>query len=61
MQFVYGALIIEMTDNRIRLNVVEAIELNNFSNAVAGQYKMINSGSIIDFLDKIKQRYDTQK
>ncbi|WP_284202071.1 hypothetical protein [Psychromonas marina] len=50
-----------MTDNRIRLNVVEAIELNNFSNAVAGQYKMINSGSIIDFLDKIKQRYDTQK
>lgn len=53
--------IIETTGSRTRLNVVGAIELNNLSNAVTAQYKTINGDSIIDFLDKIKQRYNTQK
>ena len=53
--------IIETTGSRTRLNVVGAIELNNLSNAVTAQYKTINGDSIIDFLDKIKQRYKTQK
>ena len=52
---------IETTGSRTRLNVVGAIELNNLSNAVTAQYKTVNGDSIIDFLDKIKQRYNTQK
>ena len=53
--------VIETTGSRTRLNVVGAIELSNLSNAVTAQYKTVNGDSIIDFLSKIKQRYNTQK
>ena len=52
---------IETTGSRTRLNIVGAIKLGNLADTITAQYKTVNGDSIVDFLDKIKQYYSTQK
>lgn len=48
---------IETTGSRTRLNIIGAIRLGHLSEAVTGQYKTVNSESIVDFFEQIKVRY----
>lgn len=52
---------IETTGSRTRLNIVGAIRLGHLSDAITEQYKTVNGDSIIDFLEKIKRTYASNK
>jgi len=43
------------------LNIVGAIRLDHLSDAITEQYKTVNGDSIIDFLEKIKRTYASNK
>lgn len=46
------------TASRTRLNIVGAIQLGHIAEAITSQYETINGESIIDFMDKIRSKYD---
>ena len=49
------------TASRTRLNIVGAIELGNITEAVTSAYETINAKSIMNFMDKIREKYGTKK
>lgn len=46
------------TASRTRLNIMGAIQLGHLSEALTGQYETINAESVIDFMTKIRERYE---
>lgn len=48
------------TASRTRLNIVGAIQLGHLSEAITSQYETINAESIMNFMDKIREKYDTK-
>ena len=48
------------TASRTRLNIVGAIQLGHLSEAITSQYETINAESIMSFMDKIREKYDTK-
>ena len=50
---------INTTGSRTRLNIVGAVELNNLSAAVFGQFKTVNGEAIIEFLRKVQGAYSS--
>jgi transposase len=49
------------TASRTRLNIVGAIQLNHIGEAITSQYETINAKSIMNFMDKIREKYGTKK
>ena len=47
---------VNTTANRTRLNIVGAIQLGSLSDTISEQYKTINVGSIIHFMNKIIEK-----
>lgn len=48
------------TASRTRLNIVGAIQLGHIAEAITSQYETINAESIMNFMDKIREKYDTK-
>lgn len=48
------------TASRTRLNIVGAIQLGHIAEAITSQYETINAASIMNFMDKIREKYDTK-
>ncbi len=48
------------TASRTRLNIVGAIQLGHIADAITSQYETINAESIMNFMDKIREKYDTK-
>ena len=48
------------TASRTRLNFVGAIQLGHLSEAITSQYETINAQSIMNFMDKIREKYDSK-
>ena len=48
------------TASRTRLNIVGAIQLGHIADAITSQYETINAESIMHFMDKIREKYDTK-
>ncbi len=46
------------TASRTRLNIIGALQLGHIGKAITSQYETINGESIMDFMDKIRVRYD---
>ncbi|NRA70291.1 MAG: transposase [Gammaproteobacteria bacterium] len=51
--------IINTTGNRTRLNIIGAIRLGYLADTVAAQYKTINGESVIEFFERIRQKYSS--
>ncbi len=49
------------TASRTRLNIVGAIQLGHVADAITSQYETINTESIINFLNKIREQYGSKK
>lgn len=49
------------TASRTRLNIVGAIHLGHISEAITAQYETVNAESIMNFMDKIREKYDTKR
>lgn len=45
------------TASRTRLNIVGAIQLGHISEAIMSQYETINAESIMNFMEKIREKY----
>lgn len=45
------------TANRTRLNIVGAIQLGHISEAITSQYETVNAESIMNFMNKIREKY----
>ncbi len=52
---------IKTTGSRTRLNIVGAIDLNNISDATVNRYDKVNSESIQDFFETIREKYPLKK
>ena len=52
---------VKTTGSRTRLNLVGAIRLGHLSEAVVEQYEKVNGDTIIDFFEKVKEQYSSQK
>jgi transposase len=50
---------INTSASRTRLNIVGGIELSNLSAAITADYNTINSDSIIDFMQRVRNNYQT--
>jgi transposase len=48
------------TASRTRLNIVGAIQLGHISEAITSQYETVNAESIMNFMNKIREKYDTK-
>lgn len=48
------------TASRTRLNIVGAIQLGNIAEAITSQYEKINAESIMHFMDKIREKYNSK-
>lgn len=48
------------TASRTRLNIVGAIQLGRIAEAITSHYETINAESIIDFMGKIRSKYDSK-
>lgn len=46
------------TASRTRLNIVGAIQLGHIAEAITSQYETINAESIMNFMDKIREKYN---
>lgn len=46
------------TASRTRLNIMGAIQLGHLSEAITEQYETINAESVVDFMRKIRERYE---
>ena len=51
---------IETTASRTRLNIIGAIQLGNISEAITSQYETINAESVMNFMDKIREKYGSK-
>jgi len=49
------------TASRTRLNIIGAIQLGHLSEAITAQYETINAESVMQFMNKIRERYKTKK
>ena len=49
------------TAGRTRINIIGAIQLGHIAETISAQYETINAESIMDFMDKIRIQYNTQK
>ena len=52
---------IKTTGSRTRLNIVGAIDLNNISDATVNRYDKVNSESIQNFFEIIRNKYPLKK
>lgn len=48
------------TASRTRLNIIGAIQLGHIAETITSQYETINAESIMSFMDKIREKYDTK-
>lgn len=48
------------TASRTRLNIIGAIQLGHISETITSQYETINAESIMNFMDKIREKYGTK-
>lgn len=48
------------TGSRTRLNKIGAIQLGHIAEAISSQYETINAESIINFMGKIRSKYDSK-
>lgn len=46
------------TASRTRLNIIGAIQLGHIADAITSQYETINAEFIMNFMDKIRDKYD---
>lgn len=51
--------VINTTGSRTRLNIIGAIRLGHLTEATTAQYKTINGESVIDFLERVREKYQT--
>jgi transposase len=51
--------VINTTGSRTRLNIIGAIRLGHLAETTTAQYMTINGESIIDFLEKVREKYQT--
>jgi transposase len=49
------------TASRTRINIIGAIQLGHIAETISSQYETINAESIMNFMDKIRAKYDTKK
>ena len=49
------------TASRTRLNIVGAIQLGHVAEAITSQYETINTESIINFMNKVREQYGSKK
>lgn len=48
------------TASRTRLNIIGALQLGHIAETITSQYETVNAESIMNFMDKIRSKYDTK-
>ena len=52
--------VINTTGSRPRLNIIGAIRLGHLTEAITAQYQTINGDSVIAFLERVREQYQTR-